>query len=167
MTLHSKTMNSTSNISNTKYKAITAAISLEIGKLRQNVLKSNLIELNELCDAELKLFLNWKRQVHSANRNECNQKADRTFTAIAFIAITLFCLVIGLCNFNVAAYFLSIRCFVPNNYMIWEATRPVSNCEFCAGIQRPLILPNVSEAEFLVSILIEKKNVDHFFNFFF
>lgn len=156
MSLHSKTMNSPSNISNTNYKAHTVAINREIKRLRQNVLTSNLIELNELCDAELKLFLNWKRQVpslqYSARHDENTQRADRTFTVIA---ITLLCLIIALCNFDVAAYFLSIRCFVPNNYMIWEATRPISNCEFCAGVQRPLILPNISRTEFSVSILIK------------
>lgn len=46
-------------------------------------------------------------------------------------------------------YILGIRCFVPSNYLIWEATRPVSDCSYCRGIDRPLILPNMTRDAFL------------------
>lgn len=50
-----------------------------------------------------------------------------------------------------AAYLLGIRCFVPNNYLIWEATRPVTDCSYCRNVRRPLILPNMTRDEFAVS----------------
>lgn len=28
---------------------------------------------------------------------------------------------------------LGTRCIVPNNYLVWEATRPLSDCDFCRG----------------------------------
>lgn len=50
-----------------------------------------------------------------------------------------------------AAYLLGIRCFVPNNYLVWEATRPVTDCSYCRNVRRPLILPNMTRDEFAVS----------------
>lgn len=47
-------------------------------------------------------------------------------------------------------FLLGIRCFVPNNYLIWEATRPISDCQYCHNIHKPLILPNITRQEFLV-----------------
>lgn len=49
-------------------------------------------------------------------------------------------------------YFLSMRCFVPNNYLIWEAVRHVSDCNFCRGIDQPLVLPNVTKDGFAVKL---------------
>lgn len=51
---------------------------------------------------------------------------------------------------------IGVRCFIPNNYMIWEATRPVADCTYCRGITQPRILPNVTQSEFQVfSVLFE------------
>lgn len=135
------------------------AIGQEIRTLRENVLKSNLIDLNELCDAEFNHYLNWKRQTdtmqYSPLKLQQQQKPKQNcyglMTVLSMSAAV--CLAIGLMllNFNIfIEYFTSIRCFVPNNYMIWEATRPISNCQFCAGVDRPLILSNISQTEFSV-----------------
>lgn len=40
------------------------------------------------------------------------------------------------------------RCLLPNNYLVWEFTRPVSNCDYCRGVDAPLILPNLTREEF-------------------
>lgn len=40
------------------------------------------------------------------------------------------------------------RCIVPNNYFVWEFTRPVSDCEFCRDVDSALVLPNVTREEF-------------------
>lgn len=45
-------------------------------------------------------------------------------------------------------YILGIRCIVPNNYFVWEATRPVSNCQFCLNIKQPIVLHNATKEEF-------------------
>lgn len=147
------------------------AIGQEIRALRQNVLKSNLIGFNELCDAEFNHYLNWKRQTeglpyetiadqqeadHQEQQQQTKSNEQQNFygTKAVLSMGAILCMAIGLMllNCNVAIeYFTSIRCFVPNNYMIWEATRPISNCQFCAGVTRPLILTNLSQAEFSVS----------------
>lgn len=146
--IHARVMHFISN----KYRAIPLAISYEIQKLRQHVLKSNLVEFNELCDAESKLCSNWKRQsnalkssTHQSTRKEPFE--DRRSSRVTWFVGAVLCLLIA---FNTAEYFMSIRCFVPNNYLIWEATRPISNCQFCSGVDRALILPNISQNEFLV-----------------
>ncbi|KAI4493166.1 hypothetical protein M0802_009583 [Mischocyttarus mexicanus] len=40
------------------------------------------------------------------------------------------------------------RCIVPNNYLIWEFTRPISNCDYCRNINMPIILSNVTKKDF-------------------
>lgn len=48
-------------------------------------------------------------------------------------------------------YILGMRCFMPNNYLVWEATRPKSDCSFCMGLDGPIVLPNLTQKEFAVS----------------
>ncbi|XP_015593936.1 uncharacterized protein LOC107267143 [Cephus cinctus] len=45
-------------------------------------------------------------------------------------------------------YAQGTRCLVPNNYLTWEFTRPVSNCDFCRGVDSALYLRNISKEEF-------------------
>lgn len=45
---------------------------------------------------------------------------------------------------------MGIRCFVPNNYIIWEASRPITDCNYCRSINRPIILFNATQDEFSV-----------------
>lgn len=45
-------------------------------------------------------------------------------------------------------YTLSTRCFVGNNYLVWEATRPISDCNHCRGLKGPIILPNMTKEDF-------------------
>lgn len=40
------------------------------------------------------------------------------------------------------------RCLVPNNYFVWEFTRPISDCDYCKGVEAALILPNLTRQEF-------------------
>lgn len=150
-----------------KCTAFPHAIGQEIRALRRNVLKSNLIDFNELYDAEFSHYLNWRRQTDGVEystvqqqRQESHQQQQKSkqqnfYSAWTALSVgAMLCLIIGLMllNFHVfIEYFTSIRCFLPNNYMIWEATRPISNCQFCAGVSRPLILSNLSQTEFSVS----------------
>lgn len=45
-------------------------------------------------------------------------------------------------------YTQNTRCLVPNNYLVWEFTRPVSNCDFCRGVNSALVLNNLTKEEF-------------------
>lgn len=49
---------------------------------------------------------------------------------------------------NVIKSFRGTRCLWPNNFLIWEFTRPISNCDYCRDIEAPLILPNLTKEQF-------------------
>ncbi|XP_015516883.2 uncharacterized protein [Neodiprion pinetum] len=74
--------------------------------------------------------------------------SKKLFTA-AFFTLLSYCLLSENLSANFALkYALGTRCLVPNNYFVWEFTRPVSTCEFCRGIDSALILPNLTREEF-------------------
>lgn len=49
---------------------------------------------------------------------------------------------------NIIKSFQGTRCLLPNNYLIWEFTRPITNCDYCRDVEAPLILPNLTKEEF-------------------
>ncbi|KAI8127627.1 hypothetical protein CVS40_3058 [Lucilia cuprina] len=50
--------------------------------------------------------------------------------------------------YHVLTFILGIKCFLPNNNLVWEATRPISDCSYCRGVQGPLVLKNMTREEF-------------------
>lgn len=90
----------------------------------------------------------------SINLNRQNNRSN-IFNNTIYLYCFGFILTIGIITPIIGAslnYFLGIRCLVPNNYLIWEATRPVSDCNFCRGVVKPIILPNLTKEEFMVNI---------------
>lgn len=51
-------------------------------------------------------------------------------------------------NTNIIKTFQETRCLLPNNYLVWEFTRSISNCDYCRDVKAPLILPNLTQEEF-------------------
>lgn len=43
---------------------------------------------------------------------------------------------------------LGTRCLLPNNYLIWEATRPETDCSMCKDVKTVLVFGNISRDEF-------------------
>lgn len=82
--------------------------------------------------------------------NASNCSLNRVSFIFGFLIILTICVGTPLVN-KLFMYLLGMRCFVPNNYLVWEATRPKSDCSFCAGYDGPIILPNMSREEFEVS----------------
>ncbi|XP_044268982.1 uncharacterized protein LOC123014135 isoform X2 [Tribolium madens] len=86
-------------------------------------------------------------------QNACLPKCSKHTNSALFIAFLLLALLLatsyeyGLFT-SAINYFLGVRCIVPNNYFVWEATRPVSNCNFCKDVNEPLVLKNVTREEF-------------------
>ncbi|CAG9770953.1 unnamed protein product [Ceutorhynchus assimilis] len=64
------------------------------------------------------------------------------YTAIATLLISI------LYNCNAFSFVYGIRCIIPNNYFIWEATRPISDCSFCSTLTEAIELSNVTREEF-------------------
>lgn len=116
-------------------------------EMRKHALKSQLIKANELIDLELNYIL--KQQTPSINK--LTKKSEHDVRMI-FITITAICALIAAFNYNFIDFLFGIRCFLPNNYLIWEATRPMSDCQFCIDIQKPVILRNITRESFAVRI---------------
>lgn len=78
----------------------------------------------------------------------CSKHTNSTlFIAFLLLAWLLATYEYGLLT-SAINYLLGVRCIVPNNYFVWEATRPVSDCNFCKEITKPLVLKNVTREEF-------------------
>ncbi|CAH0729926.1 unnamed protein product, partial [Brenthis ino] len=45
-------------------------------------------------------------------------------------------------------YLLSARCLLPINHLVWEATRPLADCNYCANVTKPIILQNITRQNF-------------------
>lgn len=125
-------------------KSFPKPIFREISELRNNILKFKSVDIVELCGEDL----------NSKNHNTQKIKLKPEFRITVFFAVIVSCLTFGLINFNlIVEYLLSIRCLLPNNYLIYEACRPIdSNCKFCANVIRPIILNNLTQAEFSVKL---------------
>lgn len=50
--------------------------------------------------------------------------------------------------YNLLTFLIGVKCFLPNNNLVSEATRPISDCGFCRGVEGPLILKNMTREEF-------------------
>lgn len=106
------------------------------------------LQLSDLYAALLGIPYVEKPQIHSLPKLKLKHPNIPYAIAILVVSVILAILV----SQPFIAYILGIRCFVPNNYLVWEATRPVSDCSYCRNVRRPLILPNMTQAEFLVCL---------------
>ncbi|KAK2584936.1 hypothetical protein KPH14_002530 [Odynerus spinipes] len=86
------------------------------------------------------------------NNNNNSNNAYYIYFKRAFIILLLSTIYALLVKYsyidNVRKNFYEARCFVPSNYFIWEFTRPISNCDYCRNVDKPIILSNVTKEEF-------------------
>lgn len=153
----------TDTVAAERRKQLESFLDAQLDDLHLNALATNLVNGPELCEAIYKCI-----SVTSPNaRNDCettqagshrtvspiqiNPGADGWNQLFKIVAISIICLLIGSPFAYLVEYVLGIRCFLPNNYLIWEATRPISDCSYCRGVNRPLILNNMTQEEFQVS----------------
>lgn len=80
-------------------------------------------------------------------RNKTETKARKKL--IVVILITILSVLISVSAVN---SILSVRCLLPSNYIVWEATRPLADCSYCENVTKPIILLNVTRQDFAVSI---------------
>lgn len=86
----------------------------------------------------------------SANTTLLYDLALSSKTVAILIFLPLICGVIIHGRYSLVNYVYNSRCYISNNYFVWEFTRPVSDCEFCRGIDSALVIENVTEEEFAV-----------------
>lgn len=73
----------------------------------------------------------------------CFKKIFFTFFISIFLSIFFKYL-----YFDIIKSIRGTRCLIPNNYLIWEFTRPISNCDYCRDVTSALILSNLTREEF-------------------
>lgn len=74
-------------------------------------------------------------------------KKSRNRKLIVAVISSLIVLVLSVSFMN---SILSARCLLPSNYLVWEATRPLADCAYCANVTKPIILRNITRREFSV-----------------
>lgn len=87
---------------------------------------------------------------HKSDKNSFLSTSIYLLSVIAVVFVTLF--FSFLVKFPILDVLvdntLGIRCVIPNNYFIWEATRPVTDCSICENVTEVLNLHNVSRESF-------------------
>lgn len=104
------------------------------------VLQKSAIErgLNGVLLQEYNFVCNYKYEVANKGSNK---------KLIVAIVASFIVVVISLYFVN---SILSARCLLPSNYLVWEATRPLADCAYCANVTKPIILRNISRRDFVV-----------------
>lgn len=95
---------------------LSPSIRQKLDKLHDEALKSPLVTRNDLCRA-------FQQSIENERINRVN-----LFFALGII---LFVLIVTPVFFQIFQFLITVRCFLPNNYLVWEATRPISDCSFC------------------------------------
>ncbi|XP_055378423.1 uncharacterized protein LOC129610094 [Condylostylus longicornis] len=103
-----------------------------------NTLHSRVLETGIVTSDDLHAAL--RTQIEQQNPNRINLWIACGVFAFIFLATPVV--------YEVVHFLLGVRCFVPNNYLVWEATRPISDCRFCSQVKGPLILQNLTREEF-------------------
>ncbi|XP_037933328.1 uncharacterized protein LOC119668358 [Teleopsis dalmanni] len=117
----------------------------------QNLLGKKFIEkLDALHDGAIRTGLVTTADLQEAYRKSREIEQNPNLTNIWYgLGIMAFIMVATPLFYEIITFLLSVRCFLPNNYLvIREATRPISDCEFCKGVNGPLILKNLTRDEF-------------------
>lgn len=106
------------------------------------------------CDLHTALCQQHRPTIDVHHNVRSRQKLNIPYQQLCVVSlIGILCMAIGVpLARQLYEQTIGIRCFLPNNYLIWEATRPVADCAFCRGIAQPRILHNVTQAEFTVKM---------------
>ncbi|KAL0104045.1 hypothetical protein PUN28_017027 [Cardiocondyla obscurior] len=85
----------------------------------------------------------------TSNVKSAKNHAIRSKKLLVMLLVSLFCGVFYnyYCT-SIVKSFQETRCLLPNNYLVWELTRPLTNCDYCRNVDAPLILPNLTKDEF-------------------
>lgn len=115
--------------------------------LNQNVLNrgARMSELQSVCKNT-----RTKKRTRSISHFRPAYLKKIGYVSTATVVFTLFCSFIFRLPLldGMMKSALGIRCFIPNNYFVWEATRPVADCNICRGVNEVLMLPNITREEF-------------------
>ncbi|CAH1398720.1 unnamed protein product [Nezara viridula] len=126
--------------------------------LKEHFLFERFINLNAyalskgLCLHELRNLCHSKKSSFSM-KNICLCSYVKIANDFKFLVIVL-TLLISLLYFKLPFIdgmmktAFGIKCILPNNYIVWEATRPIADCSICYNLNSAVILPNITREEF-------------------
>lgn len=143
----------TNNSDSSQRQIFNQIILPKINQLNNSVLQqaANIVTENDLKNARHEYVCSSSNSDISYH-NWWPHRRSSIYVGLLFVIVGIFC---GLpWAQHVIASVMGIRCFVPNNYMIWEATRPITDCDYCRAVSRPVILSNATKEEFLVIVVL-------------
>ncbi|XP_038223513.1 uncharacterized protein LOC119840825 isoform X2 [Zerene cesonia] len=79
------------------------------------------------------------------NAEKLFKKRYNSIVIVSVVAAVLLSIVFSIFTVDI---FISARCLLPSNYLVWEATRPLANCSYCINVTKPIILRNVTRSKF-------------------
>lgn len=113
-------INSFSNTTERYIASVRARLSPSI---RQNLDKNYEEALKTRKVTKTELFVAFQQSIESERINRVN--------LFVCLGIVLFVLFVTPVFFQIFQFLISVRCFLPNNYLVWEAVRPIQDCKFC------------------------------------
>ncbi|XP_014368902.2 uncharacterized protein LOC106719152 [Papilio machaon] len=109
---------------------------VQISGLRRGLQSSELKQIDYICNFT----------------EENTIKKTRKRIIILIVIVSILTVVVSSIVHNI----LTARCLVPLNYLVWEATRPLADCDYCVNITKPIILHNVTRDNFKIHAYTSK-----------
>lgn len=107
---------------------------MQIIALRRGLQRNIVKRFNYICN-------------YSEDAKVTNSRANLIIVSIISIFVTFISLS------YVVNTILSARCLIPLNYLMWEAARPLADCDYCVNVTKPIILTNATRESFEVNKL--------------
>lgn len=98
-------------------------------------------ELKEICFKR-------RKTVHTVQGSQKNAQHSSFIVAVTVVCAVLISILLKIIFDSIIKNTLGTRCLLPNNYFIWEATRPETNCSMCEDVNSVLVFGNVTRDEF-------------------
>ncbi|XP_036327500.1 uncharacterized protein LOC118740113, partial [Rhagoletis pomonella] len=106
-------------------------------------------KLDALHDDALRTGLVTTADLQEAYRKSRDTDRDPNKINLWYVlGILAFIMIVTPVFYELITFLLGVRCFLPNNYIVWEATRPISDCGFCRDVSGPKVLQNMTREEF-------------------
>lgn len=93
-------------------------------------------------------YLDLHKHYHSTVNVTPSSTSSSSFFRLTLLSAVIATVLCVLYEYNFVEYAQGVRCVIPNNYFIWEATRPISDCQFCLNVSEAIVLGNVTREEF-------------------
>ncbi|ALC42997.1 CG2211 [Drosophila busckii] len=106
----------------------------KLDELHLNALRTGLVSRADLQEAY--------RKARDMDTN------SNRLSLLWLLGIIFFILVATPVFYETISFLLGVRCFLPNNNLVLEATRPIIDCAFCKSVSAPLILNNLTREQF-------------------